>query len=141
MRMARGRAFVVSGTASSIPPAPLGLSPETSIPVYKSWIHIQGRTFLLEEVPFARINPQFQTLHASASGTSNKKLRRTAFNKLPPLRPRMAEASTNRLRLARLDLNRKPGVVLDYVEISGSQDGDFTFEADTTYFVTDNFSI
>ncbi|HEX3856070.1 MAG TPA: hypothetical protein VHY30_02100 [Verrucomicrobiae bacterium] len=129
MKMIRGKAFSFGETKAA-----------QKTPVYKSWVHLQGRTFLVEELPIKRIATQLEALPVSASATvssaSSILHKVSATRLLTPLR--LAQAGTNTLLLARADFKQKPGVVLDYVVVSDGG-GDYTFQADTTYFINGAF--
>src|SRR5665213_3832774 len=53
LTMTRGKAFAIKTTNAS--PSTVNSSTINSVPVYKSWVHLQGRTFLIEEVPLAHL--------------------------------------------------------------------------------------
>jgi hypothetical protein len=115
----------------------------TSVPVSKRWVHIEGRTFLVEAIPVQRVTAQLDVLPypnpislASAMNPQNRS--RSLKSKFP--RVHNAITTTNGIQLAASDLNNRPGVVLDYIIIDSDQ-SDFTFQADTTYYVTGSFSI
>ncbi len=121
----------------------VGDSP-SAVRVYKSWEQYQGRTFLIEEVPYQRISPALQTLPSPANvmltaGSANSVLHKVSSTRLlPPIR--LAQRGTNEVRLARTSLKQKPGVVLDYAILNGTTNN-FTFQGDTTYYFTGSFSI
>ncbi len=147
MTMGRGKAFLVIAPSQPLQPlvtvgqAVQGTIPsgQSAVPVYKSWETLQGRTFLIEEVSYRRINPQLQTLPASgnaalSANSANSFLSRVSSTRLlPPAR--LARGGTNEVRLAKGGLNQGPGVVLDYVGLNGSTN-DFTFQGDTTYLIS-----
>jgi len=131
MKMAQGKAFSIGNSSP-------GTSRVRRIPVYKSWLQLQGRTILVEEVPYRRISSQLQTLPAPANaaasaGSADSVMHKVSVTKLlPPAR--MVQASTNAVQLAKADLQPKRGVVLDYAIMGGGYNS--TFQADTTYFVS-----
>ena len=133
---ARGRAFLI-GTNPTNPRLP-EVSSQT--PVYKNWVQVQGRTFLVEEVPYWRISSQLQTLPAiSQAQSSNTYLRMVSKNRLlPPAR--MVQIGTNTVKLAKADWRQKPGVVWDYTTINSSQTN-YVFQGDTTYYVSGEYSL
>lgn len=117
-------------------------SKKPAVRVYKRWLQVQGRTFLIEEVPYKKISSDLQTLPpggtaavASPDSILNKV---SATRLLVPLH--LAQTNTNRVLLAKADTNPKPGVVLDYTTLNSDQTG-FTFQADTTYYITGTFNI
>ena len=107
--------------------------------VFKDWLVVQGRTFLVEKLPYNSIAQQLQSLPPNAGVTKPAtpvKLARakTPSNfSLPPFRP--VKSSTSSVTLAKSDYNQNPGMVLDYVTL-GSVVGNITFQADTTYLMT-----
>ncbi|HZF02221.1 MAG TPA: hypothetical protein VE344_10035 [Methylomirabilota bacterium] len=135
--LAFGKMKMVQGKAFSFGNA----TPAGKVPVYKSWVHLQGRTFLIEELPVQRIAAQLEALPVSASATvssaSSLLHKASATRLLTPVR--LVQAGTNTMQLAKADFKQKPGVVLDYVEFdaysSGPDDG--IFHGDTTYLVAD----
>jgi hypothetical protein len=131
MQMIRGKAFITGDPAQAPRPG--------RTPVYKTWAHLQGRTFLVEEVPFRRISPQLLQLPASTNAivpiaSANSILHKVSNSRLLPTL-RMVQASTNKVLLTRANLNQRPGVVLDYVTVNANQ-SNFTFQADTTYLIS-----
>jgi hypothetical protein len=130
MNMVRGKAFAIAD------PTKKGAW------VYKSWQKIQGRTFLVEELPLHAIQAQVEQLPAPASAGATTNSSGPLINKLstprtlPPFR--LAQTDTKPIQLARSDVNYNAGVVLDYVVVSGG--GPYTFKADTTYWVDGEFS-
>lgn len=134
MRMIRGHAFL-SGTTSP-------QSKPNQIDVYKTWEVVNGRALLIEELPYQTISSQLATLPQSASRAVNS--RTTLLGKisskrlLPPAR--LTAAITNSLPLAKAEFVHKRGVVLDYVTIDSTQTN-FTFQGDTTYYISDQIEV
>ena len=152
LTMTQGKAFVIKSAN--------GQSKITSpTSVYKSWLHLQNRTFLIEQVPLPNLAIGLQTLpvtadvQASAAGSTSPGLASLSANaalagaKIPApligvvsaqwlLPPACSTATdTNQIQIASAAMNQRPGVVLDYLEIAGNL-GDFTFQANTTYFIS-----
>ncbi len=131
MKMGRGKAFSLAHPAH-------GVRPE--IPVYKSWQHLEGRTFLVEELAYEQVAPQLETLPqaAKSAGTSLSSTR-SVLNKVSSRRlltpQRWVQAGNKAVQLARADADQAAGVVLDYVTIN-SGGSDYTFQGDTTYYVS-----
>lgn len=128
MIMGHGKAFV-AGTAQP--------DPASEITVFKSWLHLGGRTFLVEEVPFQRMASCLQSLPMTAmNGTipANSVLHKVSSTRLLVPARLAQKDSTHVVQVAKADLNPKPGVVLDYVLVD-TDPGDFTFQADTTYYI------
>jgi hypothetical protein len=123
MRMHQGKAFSIGDTNSATP-------------VFKSWMHLEGRTFLLEEVPYLRVKVPLQKLSAAMTPVKRVpgKVTHVASTRrqLPPLR--VVQATSKAIQIAKVDLQRKSGVVLDYQIVSSTSN--FVFKGDTTYSVT-----
>jgi hypothetical protein len=132
MNMVRGKAFAIGSSAVK------------SAAVYKSWQNIQGRTFLVEELPFHSIQGQLEQLPLPVTGGTSTNSSGPLINKisaprgLPPIRS--AQLDTNALQVARADMKYKTGVVLDYYLVDGSV-GNWSFVANATYWVDGDFSI
>jgi hypothetical protein len=124
MKMAPGRAFMVG-------------SPSNSILVRKQWVTVNGRTFLVEDVPFSAIAAKLQTLPASAGGTSNSVQQGLlkGFPKNLPPPPSVASRSDQPLRLAAQNSRTEKALVMDYDLVSSGYYGDFTFSGDTTFLI------
>jgi hypothetical protein len=151
LKMTRGRAFSAAGPSpAGAAPRPVAGNAESpwSTPVFKSWEKFKDpesqtwRTFLIEQVPYRHLEKQLKGL-ASLDKPGSWLARADALcrpiSSLPPLISRRSvQAGTNAIQIAKADLGRRPGVVLDYTEVSGST-GDYTFQGDTTYFVSDWF--
>lgn len=132
MRMVRGRAFLINTPDDQDDP--------NEISVYKSVVTVNGRTLLIEQVPYQRISPQLTTLpfvSANISNTVSPALGRVSAKRLlPPVR--LAETVTNSVRLARAEIKKKSGVVLDYITMNSSETN-FTFQGDMTYYVSGDY--
>ena len=129
MKLARGRAF------SSADANPRNrLTKGTS--VYKSWVRVGTRKFLVEQVPYPRIAVEMRTLPLTASTTLPSTGPKTSLaSALPPGREPAAE--TNQMLVAATDFNRQPGVVLDYMALNNYYtSGDYTFQSNLTYYVS-----
>ena len=140
--MKQGKAFAIGTPAAG---------PRT--PVYKSWLHLNGRTFLVEEVPYRRISAQLQALPMPASSAA-------AISLLPSSASHLYEVSATRLLppasvskseignrnsemirpLAKADLQKTPGLVLDYNQIDYDQT-DITFQSGVTYYVSSQINL
>jgi hypothetical protein len=142
MRMIRGRAFSVreksAGKEMDL------VDPQRSrwqAPVYKSWEHLEGRKFLIEELPFERIQKQFEKLTApnpsaaSRGSTHSAQDKLSATRLLPP--SRTPKRSEMKIQVATTDYNNSTGVVLDYMIINGGVYS-YAFQGDTTYFIASN---
>jgi len=131
--MGHGKAFSISQTNQS-------RLPSTGTRVYKSWLHLDGRTFLVEQLPYRKIRTQLQSLPVSTSATSmvislNSPLHKVSASRLL-VSNRVAQKSGDRsIQLARANVSPKPGVVLDYITVDPDPT-DYTFHNGTTYFVS-----
>lgn len=129
MKIGRGRGFSV-GEGTDI----------QEVPIVKQWTLLEGRTFLVEEVPVAMVNDQINALMARPRGASiNLNRQGTGTNVIAALKgifpKRTAKATTSKLRLAKLEQARTRGFVLDYT-ITLSSATNFTFKSDTTHYVS-----
>jgi len=129
------------------------------ISVAKQWVTLEGRTFLVEEIPFSAVDEQIQALSRGRQGASIRQDRKgqgqsvlTALKAVLPRRT--AQKATGRMRMARLQqpatpsgmvartpgditlaaLNVRKAFVLDYTILT-SQSG-FTFACNTNYYVS-----
>jgi len=121
LTMGHGKAFATSTTGSS-----------SSSPVYKTWAHLQGRTFLIEELPLPNIKNELASLPPPA-GNGKPSRHIASANRILPPSPQFAP-ETNQIQVASIDLNKEPGVVLDWSEVVGGADS-YTFTSGMTYLV------
>ncbi len=128
MTMVHGRAFLAGiGTQNNL----------NSVPVFKSWGTVDGRTLLIEETPFERISPALKALPPSTSAITvshNSTLYKVSSKRNLPL-ARGAENTASKVQLASADFAQKPGLVFDYITV-GSTATNFTFQGDTTYYLS-----
>ncbi|HEY5041481.1 MAG TPA: hypothetical protein VIK53_05705, partial [Verrucomicrobiae bacterium] len=131
MTMTQGKAFAVGGGGQT---NLLGRLKAGMTSVYKRWIHAGGRTFLIEEVPLVHLTNDLAALPLTASVAlpGGQRLMAAGHREFPAAHGLLAD--TNQILLASADLNRSPGVVLDYVAVNSG--GDYTFSAGTTYYVS-----
>jgi len=137
MKMMRGKAFSIGNNTQANPRI-------QGVPTYKSWLQLQGRTILLEEMPYQRVVPQLAQLPVPAGPGATISLAGGILHKvsaqrlLPPETFSKSEVRNPKPamigQLAKADFNFKPGVVLDYVTVN-SGETDYTFRGDTTYSV------
>jgi hypothetical protein len=120
MQMGRGKAFLL-GTNSP------------SVGVNKRWFVVNGRQFLIEEVPIVSIAQAINTLPLFVS-RANAEPKFIASKGLPLPSQRLLRAQPKTLFMAQA---RPParGVVLDYQTINTSQTN-YTFQGDTTYYIS-----
>ena len=134
--MVQGKAFATkTGDANS--PAQ---TPE-EVPVYKTWLNLAGRKFLIEEVPLADIADNLDALPLTASVKPPRPglmMMASGNRQFPPSHEMVA--NTNQMQLATADFSREPGVVLDYQSIITSQTN-FTFYGDTTYYLSGSLTL
>ena len=136
MKMVHGKAFSINDR--------VGMSRSGHIPVYKSWLRLDGRTFLAEALSYQRIMKQVEQLPASASSggqpyAANSILYRVSPTLLLPP-PHLSVTSVKAIRLAGADLLKREGMVIDYDEIDSDQT-DFTFEGNKTYYVSGEYNL
>jgi hypothetical protein len=132
MRMQRGKAFSIGSHPAS----------GDQIPVCKSWLNVNGRTLLVEQLMFESIRAQLQQLPTAVATTmrsaAESVLCKVSESRLLPL-ARLAQRNepktkqSNIVRIAEAD--SRQGVVLDYVAVDGSYDA-YTFSSGTTYFIS-----
>jgi hypothetical protein len=128
MGIGMGKAFFTQGQNG---PTAAGLGR-----VSKHWTALDGRDFLIEEVPYAAISNAVQNLplHASAApaGTAVKRLAA-----LEPLLPKeVASAGAPKTMKLSESMPRQAGLVLDYTVILWSDmTFPFVFQSDTTYYI------
>jgi hypothetical protein len=134
MKMRPGRAFLTGkfGQKNDL----------QHVPVYKSWVDVNGRALLVEELPYQRINSQLSSLPMPSAVTmvsAKSPLHKLSSKRLlPPVR--LANTQTHTGQLAKANPIEKPGFVLDYAIIL-SNETNFTFQGDTTYYVTNEFAL
>ena len=103
--------------------------------VYKHWLHIDGRTFLVEEVPLINLADDLNALPLTASLANPKSSIEhlaSGHRLFPPSHNLVSD--TNHLMIASVKMDKQPGVVLDYSEVVSDQT-DFTFENGSTYLI------
>ena len=101
---------------------------------------MDGRTFLIETVPVLDLADDLNALPLTASVRKPAGRNQMAdirspssARHFPPARKFAAD--TNQILLASLDLKKEPGVVLDYYTTISTDQTDFTFRGDTTYYL------
>lgn len=138
------------GSASSIGATTNLLDSPTNstvlVPVAKQWVHADGRTFLIEEVPFDAVAENLSEL-PPASGSANATDPANPTDSpstnspsgtgghayYPHARPaNVKQAQAAPMRLAKFDTAAKPGYLLDY-QIANQSLTNFTFQSDSTY--------
>ncbi len=119
MVMGRGKAFFL-GTNSP------------SVGVEKRWVTLNGRQFLIEEVPIVSIATAIDSLPPFTAQTGSGKPVVSKNLVLPP--PRLVHSSPKTRFLAQAEPPDR-GLVLDYVTFSGGVTN-YTFRGDTTYYLS-----
>ena len=111
--------------------------------VYKSWVHLEGRTFLVEEVPVRRLAAQLEVLPVPTGATASSgspSLHKVSTTRLLPPTRLVQKTGTNTLQLGQCQLESETrAVVLDYVTINASYTN-FTFQGDTTYLISGGYN-
>jgi len=127
MQMIAGKAFILGN----------GENTQPDVPVAKTWAHLNGRTFLIEEIPVLDVKPQLQLLPAASGGNLRDpgNGRRTASTTRQLPAQRLATVSTNAVQIAKASVTDKLGFALDYNMVIAQTN--FTFQGDTTYYVRD----
>jgi hypothetical protein len=122
MQMMHGKAFLM-GTNS----------PSTM--VNKQWLNLDGRQFLVEEVPVnAIVNELLQLPEPQAISTkANSPLHVVSARRLLPAQPLAKTVLNKPMRLAQATPPSR-GLVLDYVTMTSQTN--YTFQSDTTYYIS-----
>ncbi len=122
LRFVQGKAFLLGGNSASAL-------------VSKSWMVLNGRHFLVEEVPLGAISSQLKGLLSYSGKTKNglQKPMLAAENMLK--RNANPGKSTQRVKVVRENPLKQSSFVLDYNSIVGAMTN-VTFNADTTYFIS-----
>jgi uncharacterized repeat protein (TIGR03803 family) len=105
---------------------------------------VNGRTLLIEQLPYLQISSQLSILPsptATVTSTANATLYRTSSKRLLPPE-RMAKAMPHPTRISKVMQNKEPGVKFDYeFTITDSDETNFTFQGDVTYYVSGVLSL
>jgi hypothetical protein len=137
-----GKAFSINGQPAEAVAA---------VPVGKSWLTIDGRSFLVEAVEYNSVKPLLATLPGVAAIQRNWR-KNGALAKLGPRKAntkaelaklfskapdrKRATLAAGRMRMAKANLGAEPGVVLDYVSVSTASYNNYVLASDTTYYVS-----
>lgn len=106
--------------------------PRNRTPVIKKWVQLNGRSFLMEQVPLPAVKAELAKLPVQA-GLSSKPTR-SLWAGLEPPDPRTALPSEKPLEVAQV-FRDEPGYVLDYLQLNTSLNN-FTFQSGVTYLVS-----
>lgn len=124
MQMIPGRAFLLGSQTT-----------EATAQVNKQWVLLDGRQFLVEEVPVDAIVEGLAALPLTSMNSSPGKHTHTAARHLALPPQRLAKNDPAKpLLLARSEPSA-PGYVLDYQTLSGSVTN-YIFQGDTTYYLS-----
>jgi hypothetical protein len=117
-------------------------SDANQIHVYKSWVVVNGRALLVEELPYERICPQLSTLPAPSTVSTTaarSELRKVSSKRLlPPAH--LAHTESHIAQLAMTKAVQQPGIVLDFATIL-SNVTNYTFKGDTTYYISGEYNL
>jgi hypothetical protein len=103
--------------------------------VRKQWLKLENRDWLFEEVPFGEADQSLRRLPKQHAARSNgpRSLRTASLHRVLPA-PRLASVDPRKnFQIAQSAIPQEPGFVMDYVAMSSISN--FTFKADTTYYV------
>ena len=132
VRILRGHAFALD--------APLNRM--SAAPVVKQWVQAGTQRYLIESVRYSTILPELEKLPPHQAGLKlpahEKNSRLALLQQIKPLETR--PATPVRLALPNQPFQRHQGLVLDYVLYQGDRTN-VTFQADTTYLLTDWFNV
>ena len=129
MKIGAGRAFSVGEENDS----------KEQVPVAKEWAVVEGRTFLVEEIPFEKADRYLKKLEDKKQRAAAKPRKtgraETAVAALKTVLPRHRTGrSGGTIQIAKLAKPRQPGFVVDYSILSSQTN--YTFQGDTTYYVS-----
>ena len=130
MQVGTGRGFLLGQSATG-----------AGLTVFKQWANIEGRQFLIEQVRAPDLFKAINSLPAKQGASLNSNRRAIRFTastrELPSLKPGKADTKAMELTASR---QPQKGYVLDYF-FTVISTNNFTFQNDTTYFVSGPVSI
>ena len=113
--------------------------PHSGIPVQKRWQVLDGRHFLIEEIPFHRLVPLLAGLQASAHPRPQGKSSASLIASAKPPRSLPSLASVNPpFSVLNSQLSTAPGLVLDFNLQNATN---MVLQGDTTYVVASNATV
>jgi hypothetical protein len=117
-------------------------SETNTIVVTKQWLNLDGRQCLVESTPFNRLETLLQELppptgQANLHGSPDSVVHKIASGHLLPVR-KFAKDKMPEIKLASIS-HLKRGVAIDYT--TATSQTNFTFQADTTYYVSSNVTL
>lgn len=129
MQMVPGRAFLLGQNAQ-----------DAGAMVAKNWVTLEGRQFLVEEVPVDAIVDGLAALPLTAmsSSSSRNSMMASKHLKLPP--KRYANGHSKTMSFAKAKHSSMKGLVLDYQTLNSSLTN-YVFKADTTYYISGTASL
>ena len=130
MTMGQGKAFAIGDDANMVL-------------VGKRWQDLEGRKFLVEEVKYRSIQPKLHVLPAPPTSSTNtvagSVLHRIQSKRTLP-QAHISKPARGPVLMAKAGASKEPGLVLDYI-VNVSTRSDFTFQSDTTYYVSGDFHL
>jgi len=130
MQMVPGRAFLLGNNAV-----------DSGAQVGKQWLLLDGRQFLVEEVPVDAIADGLAALPLTAMQPGSGKASHTASRHLALPPQRLVRTVPNRypMPMTKAALPAQ-GLVLDYVTLNVNTNN-FTFQGDTTYYISGSLNL
>ena len=131
MKMVRGRTFLLGAIAA-----------EPQVLVGKQWLALNGRQFLVEELPVAAIGDQLSQLpkSQSLSITAKSPLNVASVTRLLPPRHLVKTINTHSMHLAKIGIPTR-GLLLDYQTFNGGITTNYIFRGDMTYYISGSFNL
>ncbi|MEI9962514.1 MAG: hypothetical protein WDM76_15765 [Limisphaerales bacterium] len=124
MKIAHGRAFLL-GTEMQ----------ESETTVSKSWMTVENRQVLVEEVPVIELADELKQLPALSDATKAKPHSSLGIVSAKRLLPQpLVKVKSKSMQVARV-MAPHQGLVLDYNMVNGTLT-DYTFQGDTTYYIS-----
>ncbi len=127
MQMAPGKAFLLGANSPAVE-------------VDKQWLVLNGRQFLVEEIPIVSIAKQIDALPLFAAKTSLGSKTFASSSPVPPLPSQRLTGTASKTRFLAQATPPGWGLVLDYVTIN-SYTNNITFQGDTTYYISGTLSL
>ena len=128
VQIRQGKAFFLDAAAG----------PGREVGVSKQWLKLEGRDFLVEEVPLPPLRQELKTLPAPEGAglpSRTNSLRQALVRQRPLTQLAGAAASAPEMRVASLSAPRQ-ALLLDYLLTLSGDTNDFTFDGATTYHVS-----
>lgn len=138
MTMRQGTAFSVGIPTNSS---------SAHVPVFKSWLKSSGRKFLVEELPYQKLESQLLALPTRGQNglAASPDLHKVSASRVLPPQRLVNRESKKAVQLAKASSTSQPNVVLDYVVALNMYYGDnfngYTFLGNSTYLISDLTSV